>query len=866
MTRKDARPTSTPRIDARRRQFLQAAAAIGGAQLLPASALAAMVEGSGAETVFANGFEPINITPSGITGGYFSLPSLADERATYDLLGWARTAADEEFDFLDLGPIGTTDVHDDSEADDLWTWDAQARRGYTAPIVATMRGRWLTYFRTGQYRADLIADDPNRGDITPATSADPFCHGYGTGLITVGYLNNDATAMTEAEAIADIGLTALFGGTTAPGSGGRALAASGNNFGWGGGRQMARIGQLVVNLAYATGKAKWVKWLNALTDAYLTAANWAEAPALGIVQGGAYFCDRYWMDVNGQQGGAAWDAGARSNSIYQYGMHAEFLWRAFLVTRRADVRERLIKFARFMQHYAHDPAMTAAGGPFCGSYMGIAPGGGHWHRDNPGDAHYDCSVVNILVWGHKLTGDAALLTRARVHLRQGTRWREGDPGSGGGGPLVGPNEVADFMDTRRNVGGSILFTDNKGQLQYAYQVFENGGRPLTLDSGVPNYIRNLPAGNAYAIPNSRISNAFQTFVGEAGDPIAIFAFSGGAYDSKRRRLTYCGGGHNDHNGNGAYGFALYDSETPTWTLFKPHTSPPSIDNFDAPGPEDAPNGDPASSHTYNQIVYDEHLDKLVLCGLGSIAGASGSNVPRFRFLNLSANTWDPKSNAFLSTGVSMFGAAFCFHAVERAIYGRGGGSESKAFRFDSVANTLSTLSLSGTGAITPNIDSATAIHPLQNYQIFIGGYGDLGPADNGSADMILWDLSTRSGNAVTTYARTLIGFPTALRAGKLALEFHPPSGTFVAWDGGTVIHRLIPPANPFTGTWTFTTVTPGGSGLPTPADTSYGEPYSKFRWAPFPNDPSRGVFVVAVAQGTSGAYTASLTYVFKLNF
>ena len=391
---------------------------------------------------------------------------------------WTWVASNKDFDFLDLGAINM-DVHDDSEADDLWTWDAQVRRGYTAPIATAYRNRWLTYYK-GMYRAALPTA---AGDFNPPTAADPMCHTYGWGLVRYGVLSNDPAAITEAEAIADIALTRVFGGIT---SANYPRASFGT--GWGGGRNRARPAILVAYLAQATGKAKWTGWLNALIELYMGSPDWQAAPTNGIVQGGAYFCDQAWMNTNGQNAGysggartayasgdAAWSAGARSNSSYQYSLHGEFLWRAYLITKRTDVRDRLIQFARFIEYYAHDPAHTANGGPFVTSIFGHRAGA-RWHRDLPGAAHYDASVVNILVWGYKLTGDANLLARAKVHFRQATRWAEGQPGAGAG-PLVAENQVSDFIDTRRNVGGSVFFTDNKGQLQFVYQIFENGGRP-----------------------------------------------------------------------------------------------------------------------------------------------------------------------------------------------------------------------------------------------------------------------------------------------------------------------------------------------------------------------------------------------------
>jgi hypothetical protein len=280
-----------------------------------------------------------------------------------------------------------------------------------------------------------------------------------------GVKENDAAAIAAAETIGDAAIGEM----------GSMPSPSGST-GYGGGRNIARWLILFCYLAHATGKAKWVNWRNALIDRYANSTSWQEAPTLGIIQGGHYFCDRDWMNQNGQGGTSAYDAGRRSNSVFMYGLHAEAVWRAFLSTGRADMRDRLIKMARFIQYYGHVPTHAV---PFTGAFMGHQ-NGAHWHRDgdNSANCSYDASVVNTLVWGYKLTGDTNLLNRARVHFRQATRWSEGNP-AGGGGPLVGSNEVYAFVDTRKNPD-AIFFAHNKGQLQYCYQLFENEGNPTTL--------------------------------------------------------------------------------------------------------------------------------------------------------------------------------------------------------------------------------------------------------------------------------------------------------------------------------------------------------------------------------------------------
>jgi hypothetical protein len=378
---------------------------------------------------------------------------------------------------------------------------------------------------------------------------------------------------------------------------------------------------------------------------------------------------------------------------------------------------------------------------------------------------------------------------------------------------------------------------------------------------VPAYIANLAPGAALQVA-AKVSSAFADFAGEAGDPIGIFGYSGGAYDTRRGRYMHAGGGHNDHNGNGVYGFNPYASESPTWTLFKPHTVPPSVTSFLTPSVETAPNGDPASTHTYNQIVYDAHNDRLVMMGLGSAAGSSGVAFRRIRALTLATNTWD-SYDAHPSTTVAAPGSFACYDATAKVIWCKVGQMQAPLQRFDVVANTLNAVA---DGVARYNIDTAGALDPTRRYMIAIGGYSNIGPLDNGSVDMVLWDLSTYDGTRVTSYARNLSGFPSTLRNEKLGIEFHPPSGSFVAWNGGNTLFRLIPPSNPFTGAWSFQTLTPTGTGLPTMGSDSYRGVYSKFRWAPSPTDASRGVFIMDCVQGSSGAYTASNVAIYKPNF
>lgn len=805
--------------------------------------------------------------------GFFKIPTVTDESSFYtSVMNWSLRAGSTTFVFVpDPGVItnvdsgGNVTIHGDTESDDLWIWAQQQARGHTDSKIATWVNRWTTYFKNtylGQIQPGSIEHTSGEWD-----------HIYGTGLVLLFANNGDAAALTIAEQIGDF-VIAQRGNSI----------INGYSTGYGGGRDIARWGLLFCYLLEATGKEKWKLWRDRVLACYLTGGGttWAEAPSFGIAQGGHWFVDRTTVVIgdtgppnfqtwNGNINTAQYDAGWRFGPTFMMAMDAEFITRCYMQTGRGDLRDRIIKMAYFTAYYGHDPNLTSNAGPFTGAYYGIrGGGGGRYHRDQAGPATYDCSAVNSLVWGYKLTGDVNLLTRAKFHFRQGTLYPEATPPPAT--PLGPANQVYEFIDVSRehpNDGTDIRWSFNKGRLQYCYQIFENGGQPVVFDAGVPNYIKNLAPGDAFLLA-TKLSDAFQSFSGEAGSQISCMGYSGGVYDTKRSRFILHGGGHNGSNANGGWGVSIYSSENPLWTLFKPHTVPPSVSNFSVPSVETCSNGDPASSHTYFQIVYDQLNDKLQVCGLGSAAGQNGASFARLRFLNLTTNVWDNINNSpAAGPAVSMYVAVAAYDEVTRSTYISGGQASGRFFRYDNTNNTQTQLTVAGVSAAR-NIDSCAAINPVGRYMIIIGGAYSVGPMDAGNADMVIVDLTTLSGANVTGVVRgtgTIAGFPAALRGGKMGLEFHPPSGSFFCWPGNSTVIQMIPPAAPMTSTaWTFVTHNPGGTGLPIASTDSEGGVYSKFRWAPYPQDKSRGVFVMSVNQGDHiNGYTTSRVCVWKPN-
>ena len=423
---------------------------------------------------------------------YWAVPSLQDEINFYanpDKPGgaWTWTSADQNFDFSSTAPLPvlgtswTIDIHDDLENDDLWSWENQVVRGYTDPALigsATQRSiptlhrdRWLAYAK-GPYLTGLTTDNSNGDWINNSAS---YCHVFVRGLCMYGITRNDPAAITRAEEIVDGIIPGL-------------LTRHGANYplpaGWVD-RSTARQAAAMCHLVEATGKQKWIVWRDKYIERLVNATNWMEAPTMGMYPGTGFY---YWPQTSSSWGytQADIDAGIRMHQSFYMGMFADALWFAYLQTGRADVKDRVIKLARFFEHYAFDPTHTI---PMTGTRFGHQ-NGAIWHQQVDGDAWsgYGFSVVNAMVRGYKVTGDVALLNKAKFAFRQASKFREGYPRAYGPpwptlgvGNHVPDNEVWSFIDTRAHTAsGSFVFTWDKGAFQYSYELLENGGNPTLL--------------------------------------------------------------------------------------------------------------------------------------------------------------------------------------------------------------------------------------------------------------------------------------------------------------------------------------------------------------------------------------------------
>jgi hypothetical protein len=227
---------------------------------------------------------------------------------------------------------------------------------------------------------------------------------------------------------------------------------------------------LATRLAQVTGKARWISLRDKILDLMINSQQWDAAK-------GTYFLGDFATDSVVSTG--AYAAGARIQSPFQLALLVEAFDMAYRATGRQVLRDRIISIARFVDQYGLDPNYQ-----YTASFFGIV-NGTVWHRYSATqpvtfwDPVYTTSLVNTLVRGYKFSGDAALYARAKYFFNRGTKGVYGSPTQ----RTAADNVVDHFVDTRFATStGNLYLEYNKGELQYTYLIFENGGRP-TVETG-----------------------------------------------------------------------------------------------------------------------------------------------------------------------------------------------------------------------------------------------------------------------------------------------------------------------------------------------------------------------------------------------
>ncbi len=394
-----------------------------------------------------------------IASSALEIPSLDDERSAYRKWGWT-WSKDAEPDAvtepISNYTVSNIDVHGETEGDDLWTCLMMYRR--TGNAVYLKRAQeWARYFKNEYRTSTSYAEDGQLGHD----------HMYGWGLVT-WYEHTcaapisacDMAALTEAQSLAaDVETYWSHRDNDAwPVPGQFSMSYYGL-------RQGARHLLLATRVAEVTKMPRWIDLRDKLLNLWLQSPDWDPR--------GMYFVGDWQTDNDVPGAGAgAYASGLRAQSAFQIGILAEAFYQAYRTSGRTELRDRLTAMARFIDQYGLDATYQ-----YTGSWFGVKNGVA-WHTYSAGssvtfwDPNYSISLVDALVMGFKTTGDRSFYDRAKHFFNRGTKGVWGSPTQRD----APDNVAAHFVDTVfDSSSGNFYFAYNKGVLQYAYLLFENGG-------------------------------------------------------------------------------------------------------------------------------------------------------------------------------------------------------------------------------------------------------------------------------------------------------------------------------------------------------------------------------------------------------
>ena len=268
----------------------------------------------------------------------------------------------------------------------------------------------------------------------------------------------------------------------------------------------------------------------------------------------------------------------------------------------------------------------------------------------------------------------------------------------------------------------------------------------------------------------------------------IFAWSSGAYDTKRARLIVFGGGHSDYFGNELFALTLADRKMSRIT-------DPGLPRSTDCSPAIAGGTQPNSRHTYDALVYVEHADRLFVFG-GSKApcGYLGDDAWAYSFAD---SKWERKSpSGPIPKGVP--GIVADYDPVSKKVIVH---DDSAVYSYDLDADRFELLKEN------VSIDyHLSGVVDVAHRKFVVVGSGNTYVYDM-NAGYSRTDLKTTGGDAIVGS-----GYP--------GLAYDPAEGgRIVAWNGGASVYAL----DLDTAAWTAYTSQNG------PGDANGTGTYKRFR-------------------------------------
>jgi hypothetical protein len=408
------------------------------------------------------------------------MPTVQDERDTYTRWGWTwnESTANPAYNSAAGYTITAPDVHSETEGDDVWSYvQAYSRRTTGRDGYLQRAQAWRNYYVNNFERSAEQANDQSF----------LFDHYYGWGLQEFATKFGDPGAAAEALKICtDLHNWWAAGGRTASGT--WPVAGSFDIAHWGH-RGPARNLHTAGAIADATGDANAIELRDRLIDLWLASPDWQDLP------NGA---GMYWVSQDQMASyipSLNYAAGDRAISSFHIGQLAEAFFTSWLspnvtVARKTGLRTKIIAMANWMRANGLDPNVRYSSG-----VLGIrGTGQAFWSYSLTQpvtfwDGVYTISIVNLLVMAYKFTGDSTYLVgsppagsqngpySAQYCFNRGTKNIFGSTTA----RECADNVAGHFVDTRFDSStGNVYLYNNKGELQYTYLIFENGGAPTVF--------------------------------------------------------------------------------------------------------------------------------------------------------------------------------------------------------------------------------------------------------------------------------------------------------------------------------------------------------------------------------------------------
>lgn len=406
---------------------------------------------------------------AGANGLLTTLPTWADEDAAYRARGLTidpgffehiegGNYSDSQLaKFAGLSSLTNTEMHTDTEGDDLWTAYHMWKRleGIKPNSIWRQRMNNLKDFYVNDYVSVLTGSGRETDNN--------YDHLYGWGLCD--WYKTEAANEPDGGAAAKAAIDDIVAAMVSWNAGfsasqvGDQLLGNGN-----GSRRWARQLRFAVCAAEVSPTTQNVAWRDKVIDMVLAAPDFD--PTIEM-----YFYGDFVTDKNGFD----YSAGDRVVNTFHMGIWMDALWQAWRVLQqendsRADVvRQRLLDMATYYRDFGPDsdnrvPLLTGVNINTGERLDTSATGYG-------GQNTYTMSPVNGLVFAYKLTGDKSYLDVAWALWLNTHETRHG------------ANTIGHYADSLlASATGFRFLAQNKGELQYVYALFENGGDPIVLTS------------------------------------------------------------------------------------------------------------------------------------------------------------------------------------------------------------------------------------------------------------------------------------------------------------------------------------------------------------------------------------------------